>query len=183
MFLQSLGSYADFTFSFSFLLASMPPCIHASVRPYFHASVRPYFHAFMPLFLRASVHPSLHPSIYLSIGSPPFSVYTSLISCRYFPVGPFLGKATVKADFVRVDVVTSQFGKTKSEVHMHMQVSPKEEVIARPVKPGGIPLDIALIMFDSTSAANFKRKMPKSLEYLTKNLNSILLEGLLSKPC
>ena len=81
---------------------------------------------------------------------------------------------TVKADFVRVDVVTSS-SDVKSEIHM--QVSPKEEVLARPVKPGGIPLDIALIMFDSTSAANFERKMPNTLEYLTKNLNSVILEG------
>ena len=58
-----------------------------------------------------------------------------------------------------------------------MQVSTKEEVVARPVKPGGIPLDIALIMFDSTSAANFKRKMPNTLKYLTKKLNSVILEG------
>ena len=81
---------------------------------------------------------------------------------------------TVKADFVRVDVVTTS-SDVKSEIHM--QVSPKEEVLARPVKPGGIPLDIALIMFDSTSAANFERKMPNTLEYLTKNLNSVILEG------
>ena len=81
---------------------------------------------------------------------------------------------TVKADFVRVDVVTTS-SDVKSEIHM--QVSPKEEVLARTVKPGGIPLDIALIMFDSTSAANFERKMPNTLEYLTKNLNSVILEG------
>ena len=86
-----------------------------------------------------------------------------------------MGKATVKADFVRVDVVTKR-GRTISDVHM--QVSPKEEVSTRPVKPGGIPLDVALIMYDSTSAANFKRKMPNTLEYLTKDLNSVLLEGL-----
>ena len=104
----------------------------------------------------------------------------SLFSCRYVPAGPFVGKATVKADFVRVDVVTTSW-KTSREVHM--QGSPKEEVIARLVKPGGIPLDIALIMYDSTSAANFKRKMPNTLEYLTKHLNSILLEGLLLKHC
>ena len=68
---------------------------------------------------------------------------------------------------------------TSSEVknEIHMQVSPKEEVVSRPVKPGGIPLDIALIMFDSTSAANFKRKIPNTLEYLTKNLSSVILEG------
>ena len=91
---------------------------------------------------------------------------------------PFLGKATVNADFVRVDVVKATGGKWSD---VHMQVSPKEEVIARPVKPGGIPLDIALIMYDSTSAANFKRKMPKTLQYLTKSLNSILLEGIVLK--
>ena len=61
---------------------------------------------------------------------------------------------------------------------MHMQVSPKEEVLSRPLKPVVIPLDVALIMFDSTSAANFKRKMPNTLEYLTKHLNSVLLQGL-----
>ena len=59
-----------------------------------------------------------------------------------------------------------------------MQVSPKEEVSSRPVTPSGIPLDIALVMYDSTSTANFKRKMPNTLEYLTKDLNSILLEGI-----
>ena len=68
---------------------------------------------------------------------------------------------------------------TSSDVmsEVQMQVSPKEEVVSRPVKPGGIPLDIALIMFDSTSAANFKRKMPNTLQYLTKNLSSVILEG------
>ncbi|KAL9978380.1 hypothetical protein ACROYT_G015885 [Oculina patagonica] len=86
----------------------------------------------------------------------------------------FVGRTTVNTDFVRVDVVTTS-GDAMSDVHM--QVSPKEEVSTRPVKPGGIPLDVALIMYDSTSAANFKRKMPNTLEYLTKNLNSILLEG------
>ena len=87
------------------------------------------------------------------------------------------------ADFIRVDVVTSS-GETKSDVHMH--VFPKKEVLGRQLKPGGIPLNVALVMFDSTSAANFRRKMPKSLEYLTKNLGSLLLQGklrLLTPPC
>ena len=80
----------------------------------------------------------------------------------------------VEYDFIQVDAVTSR-GRTKSDVHMH--VFPKKEVLARKQKPGGIPLNIALIMFDSTSAANFRRKMPNSLEYLTKNLNSLLMRG------
>ena len=78
------------------------------------------------------------------------------------------------ADFIRVDVKASS-GETKSDVHMH--VFPRKEVLERQPKPGGIPLDVALIMFDSTSAANFRRKMPNSLEYLTKNLDSLLLQG------
>ena len=92
----------------------------------------------------------------------------------FFLVDVFTGIASVDHDFIRVDVETSS-GETKSDVHMH--VFPKKEVFERQPKSGGIPLDVALIMFDSTSAANFKRKMPKSLEYLTNNLDSILLQG------
>ena len=88
--------------------------------------------------------------------------------------GAFFGNVSVDADFIRVDVKMSS-GETKSDLHMH--VFPKKEVLERQPKPGGIPLDVALVMFDSTSAANFKRKMPNSLEYLTKNLDSLLLQG------
>ena len=77
-------------------------------------------------------------------------------------------------DFIRLDVETSS-GDKRSDVHMH--VFPKKEVLERQLKPGGIPLNVALIMFDSTSAANFRRKMPNSLEYLTKNLNSLIMQG------
>ena len=76
------------------------------------------------------------------------------------PIDPFLGKTTVNADSVRVEVVTAT-GREWSDVHMQMFA--KEEVATRPMKPDGIPLDIALIMYDSTSAANFKRKMPNTL--------------------
>ena len=58
-----------------------------------------------------------------------------------------------------------------------MHVFPKKEVLDRQPSPKGIPLNVALIMFDSTSAANFRRKMPNSLEYLTNNLNSLLMRG------
>ena len=92
----------------------------------------------------------------------------------FFLLDVFTGSASVDYDFIRVDVKTSS-GDTKSDVHMH--VFPKKEVIERPTKPGGIPLNVALIMFDSTSAANFKRKMPNSLEYLTNDLDSLLMQG------
>ena len=90
------------------------------------------------------------------------------------PPGVFIGNASIEADYIRLDVVTTS-GETKSDVHMH--VFPKKEVLERQPKPGGIPLNVALIMFDSTSAANFRRKMPNSLEYLTKDLGSVLMQG------
>lgn len=88
--------------------------------------------------------------------------------------GYFSGNTSVETDFIRVDVVTSS-GETKSDVHMH--VFPKKEVLERQPKPGGIPLNVAMVMFDSTSAVNFRRKLPHSLEYLVKNTDSILLQG------
>lgn len=88
--------------------------------------------------------------------------------------GYFSGSASVETDFIRVDVVTSS-GDIKTDVHMH--VFPKKEVLRRQSKPGRIPLNVALIMFDSTSAVNFQRKMPHSLGYLVKNMTSILFQG------
>ena len=58
-----------------------------------------------------------------------------------------------------------------------MHVFPRQEVLERPRKPVGIPLNVALVMFDSTSAANFVRKMPSSLEYLNKSLGSVFMQG------
>ena len=81
---------------------------------------------------------------------------------------------SVEAEFIRVDVVGS-WGFTETD--LHMRVVPKKEAVERKLHPGGIPLDVALVMFDSTSAANFRRKLPNTLEYLTKNLKSVFLRG------
>ncbi|XP_068675511.1 uncharacterized protein [Montipora foliosa] len=90
------------------------------------------------------------------------------------PADKFLGQVKVDHEFIQVEVATP-WGKTRNDVHA--TIIPKKEALARELKPGGIPLNVALIMFDSTSAANFRRKMPKSLEYLTHNLKSILMRG------
>lgn len=60
---------------------------------------------------------------------------------------------------------------------MLLQVSPKEEVLSRPLKPGGIPLDVALIMLDSVSDAHFRRKMPNTLKYLIEHQTTVFLQG------
>ena len=63
---------------------------------------------------------------------------------------------------------------------MLLQVSPKEEVLSRPLKPGGIPLDVALIMLDSVSDAHFRRKMPNTLKYLIEHQTTVFLQGLVT---
>ena len=60
---------------------------------------------------------------------------------------------------------------------MLLQVSPKEEVLSRLLKPGGIPLDVALIMLDSVSDAHFRRKMPNTLKYLIEDQTTVFLQG------
>ena len=58
-----------------------------------------------------------------------------------------------------------------------MQVQPKAEVMRRKVTPLQIPLNVILIMFDSTSAAHFQRKMKKTIAYLKGELNAVFLKG------
>ncbi|XP_031563798.1 uncharacterized protein LOC116299306 [Actinia tenebrosa] len=86
----------------------------------------------------------------------------------------FEGNATVNADFVRVDITRSEGKDSITEVHM--QTAPKQEVLQRKVQPAGIPVNVAMIMFDSTSAANFVRQMPITRSYL-KTRPTVFLEG------
>ncbi|KAK3751782.1 hypothetical protein QZH41_013246, partial [Actinostola sp. cb2023] len=98
--------------------------------------------------------------------------------CKYINIlhflaaGPFEGTAQVSDDFIRVDITTTY--ETIAEVHM--QTSPKLDVLKRKVRPAGIPVNIAMIMFDSTSAANFIRKMPKTNAYL-KTRPTVYMKG------
>ena len=58
-----------------------------------------------------------------------------------------------------------------------MQTTFKKEVEKRKIVPAGIPVDIVMLMFDSTSAANFIRKMPNTYKYLKETLNTVFLNG------
>jgi len=105
----------------------------------------------------------------------------SFLCIIYFPLSrplvlgkPFRGSAHVNTDFVRVDIKRS--GKPDI-TEVHMQTAPKPEVLKRKVKKSGIPVNIALIMFDSTSAANFIRKMPKTNDYL-KTRPTVFMKGM-----
>ena len=93
-------------------------------------------------------------------------------------VGPFKGSATVKNDFVRVDIETQ--GDVQRDIHMYVQ--PKKDVSTRKVTPLELPLNVILIMFDSTSAAHFHRKMKKTTAYLKEELTTVFMKGRLYIP-
>ncbi|XP_020917032.2 uncharacterized protein LOC110254391 [Exaiptasia diaphana] len=86
----------------------------------------------------------------------------------------FNGSAYVNADFVRVDI--RQSGRKPDVTEFRMQAAPKPEVFNRTGKHTGIPVNICLIMFDSTSAANFIRQMTKTNEYL-KTRPTVYMKG------
>ena len=58
-----------------------------------------------------------------------------------------------------------------------MSVQPKNEVLNRIVTPLELPLNVILIMFDSTSAVHFWRKMKKTTVFLAKDLTTVFLKG------
>jgi hypothetical protein len=81
----------------------------------------------------------------------------------------------VNTDFIRVDIKNG--GTADDVIETHMQTAYKKEVLKRKIMPAGIPVDIVMIMFDSTSAANFIRKMPKTFNYLSETLDTVFLKG------
>ena len=95
---------------------------------------------------------------------------TATFGFRQTPAPGFKGNVSINSHFIRVDI-RRKVNTDTSEVHMN--VAPKPEVLKRRVEPAGIPVSIAMIMFDSTSAANFQRKMPKTIEYLTDSRPSV----------
>ncbi|XP_048575721.1 uncharacterized protein LOC116604845 isoform X2 [Nematostella vectensis] len=80
-------------------------------------------------------------------------------------------EVSINTDFIRVDIKRKQ--DVVTEVHMNTALKP--EVLKRPVT-AGIPVSVCMIMFDSTSAANFQRKMPKSIAHM-KTLPTVFLKG------
>jgi len=76
---------------------------------------------------------------------------------------------------VRLDVKSG--GTLDDFTEFHMQTSFKPEISQRPIQPAGIPVNIIMILFDSTSAANFIRKMPQTYKYLNESLSTVFLKG------
>ena len=79
-------------------------------------------------------------------------------------------------EFVQVWIHTED-GKVQKDVHLEVQ--PKESVLneaSLQTKPG-IPLNILMIGFDSTSRSQFIRKMSKVHKMLVDDPNSFIFKG------
>ena len=59
----------------------------------------------------------------------------------------------------------------------HIQALPVPEDTLRPQSTSGLPVNVAMIMFDSQSAANFVRHMPKTMKILEKSEDAFIFKG------
>ena len=80
----------------------------------------------------------------------------------------------IKEDMIRVDITTNGGDK---QTDMHLKISPKAEVLKRPVKDGLDALNIIMLGFDSTSHSHFQRKLGKVYKYLKEDLKSFIFKG------
>jgi len=78
-------------------------------------------------------------------------------------------------DFVKVTI--KRDGKTNTEYHAI--IVPKGNVIeqANAAQEGGLKYNVAMLMVDSQSASNVKRRLRKAYEYLQKDENTFIFEG------
>ena len=85
-----------------------------------------------------------------------------------------------KSDFFRVKYKIK--GREASD--LYARVSPRLDVLerqtklARDFKEKGLPLNVLMIGFDSTSRANFVRKLPRVKAYLETKLTTFIMEGM-----
>ena len=84
-----------------------------------------------------------------------------------------------KEDFIKL-FLTTNLGATETE--LHNLVVAKGDAIKRakktPSDVNDLQLNIAFIMLDSVSAAEFRRVMPKSLDVLKNQQHTVFFKGL-----
>lgn len=77
----------------------------------------------------------------------------------------------IQSDFVKVSY---RLDDRSRKVEMFAQVARKKKLVKQPKEN---QLNVVLIGFDSTSNANFRRKLPESYSYLVNNLKAFVFNG------
>ena len=91
----------------------------------------------------------------------------------------------IKTDFIKISYkVKSESNEEDSDrrVFFSSKVAPKEDLVKKLQKinkesPPGIPLNVLILGFDSTSHATCRRKLPRTVNYLERELNAYILRG------
>ena len=86
----------------------------------------------------------------------------------------FQDERKVGSDFVKVSY---RLKNGIRKVEMFAQVVEKREVLKRKTKSNGARPNIVLMGFDSTSNANFKRKLKRSFRFLVEKLDAFIFNG------
>ena len=89
--------------------------------------------------------------------------------------GSLIIRHKLAEDFVKVTITRD--GKTSTEYHA--TIIPKPNVIeqAKAAEEGGLKYNVAMLMIDSQSASNVKRRLRRVYEYLQKDENTFIFEG------
>lgn len=84
-------------------------------------------------------------------------------------------KHKLEEDFVKVTIVKNK----KVHEEYHAVVVPNKDVInvTQNTKKGKLHYDVALLMIDSQSASNVKRKLKRVYDYISKDKNSFIFKG------
>ena len=103
-----------------------------------------------------------------------FSIFPTLDTI--FSLADVDTAVTVTEDFIELVIV-----RDNSIIREHYaEVRPKKQALKRSKdeerKPG-LPYSVAFLMFDSQSAANVERKMPKTFKYLSADKHNVFLKG------
>ena len=77
---------------------------------------------------------------------------------------------------MEVTLMSPETGLTSEDHEYCIQVPPKFDM-KKPVSSPETKLNILMIMFHSTSAAHFKRKLPKSYTFLKNALKTVFVPG------
>lgn len=100
---------------------------------------------------------------------------------------PFSGLSSIyesndigKSDFFRVEYKINR----REASDLYARVSPRSDVLesqtklAKDFEGKGLPLNVLIIGFDSTSRANFVRKLPRVKSFLETELTTFVMEGM-----
>ena len=159
-----------------------PGCI--GPKPYFHVNDKGVF---MPVSKTAADAVHLSSVKFEPILRPDGDDFDFELGDVVFPYrkGSMDSSKQIKTDFIKISYkVKSENNEKESDrlIFFSSKVAPKEDLVKKLQKinkesPPGIPMNVLILGFDSTSHAACRRKLPRTVDYLERELNAYILRG------